>query len=188
MTDTADIATEPDHDEPTADTTTQAKPTAARPARPDKARTDDDAVVREFLTEQAKLRAESIRIDPELQTDIDEVCRDAFPGYDRKVVVSILIATGLGEAAPKWANDRRHISDLVRGYDPSGRKLDLQTNVLAGTSRLIQKAATEQYHGAPGMTPRMASYAIALGIRRLKAIRPVYHPSMGDAAHMILGR
>jgi len=120
--------------------------------------------------------SEKIRIDAMLDPLITIEARRRFPGVARPVVVSILIAEAAAEAGPRWANDRKHLTDLAKGYDPP-RKETSEVRMLAGTKAVIAKVCAQQYHGAPGMEGLTASLLLSYGLTRSEKKRPVVDPA-----------
>ena len=130
---------------------------------------------------------EKLRVDAALEEEIDREASRRFPGYSRPVVVAILIAEGAAEAGPKWTNDRKHLSDLTKGYVPP-KKLTGQVRVLNGSQQLVSRVAKQQYHGAPGQEVLTASLLLRLGLTRSTGKRPSLDPAVAVAATMLSKR
>lgn len=128
--------------------------------------------------------SEKIRIDATLDPLITMEAQRRFPGIARPVVVSVLIAEAAAEAGPRWANDRKHLTDLNKGYDPP-RKLTAEVRMLAGTKAVIAKVCAAQYHGAPGMDGLTASMLLRYGLLRSEKKRPVIDPAYAAALALL---
>lgn len=131
--------------------------------------------------------SEKIRIDATLDTLITIEGRRRFPGIARPVVVSVLIAEAAAEAGPRWVNDRKHLSELTKGYDPP-TKMSAEIRMLAGTKAVISKVCAAQYHGAPGMDGLTASLLLRYGLTRSEKRRPVVDPAYAAALALLTAK
>lgn len=158
--------------------------------------TDDETVSTGQVTNPAAERAarlvgraadDRLRIDPSLLAELEAEAARRFPGRSMPTVLTVLITEGAAEAMPKWKNDHKHVTAMVRTYTPPAR-VSHQAKALAGTARLVSKAAGALYHGAPGMEGVTASLLLRLGLDRSTRKQPVVDPAFTAAEEALSGR
>jgi hypothetical protein len=141
------------------------------------------AVVEPAAAVFSRPMTDKILADPALTAEIEQEWRRRFPGYQRAVAVTALIVEGAVEACPRWANDHKHMSVLVRGWTPGPGTG--QFKAIEGTRALVQRIATDQYHGAPGVEALCASHLLRIGLRQSVKRKPLLDPVFTDLATML---
>ncbi len=130
--------------------------------------------------------ADKVRIDAGL---VDELVNEAarrFPGYPRTVVLSVLLAEGAAIAGPKWANDRKHLSDLAGSWK-SGRSMVVQ-KALAGTSALVSRVSAAQWPAASGVDALCGSLLLRVALNQSVKRQPVLDKALADTYSVLTAK